>query len=286
MSDWKHDHVTIPDLRMHFVRVGKGPTLVLLHGWPEFWYTWRKNIPELSKHFDVIAPDLRGFGDSDKPQAVPDVGDYADDIIRFLDALGLDRVGLVGHDVGAFIMQDLARRIPDRIAKLFFFNCPHPGIGTRWLDGGHYKELWYQAFHQLDWSVELVGRDRDSCRMYFRHFLDHWSHAPGLFDDDLEAWVDNFMKQGNLQRGFNWYRAVADYRQKIIESGVPDEAPIEVPTYVLWGESDAVLRAEWSDNMEEHFTDLSVEIAEQAGHFVHYEQPALANDRILSFFSA
>ncbi len=218
---------------MHYVRYGDGPTLVLLHGWPEFWYTWRKNIPALAESFDVVVPDLRGFGDSEKPPNVPDVSDYADDLIELLDALDIDRAGFVGHDVGAFVMQDLVQRYRDRVDRLFFFNCPHPGIGTRWLDKGHYKELWYQAFNQMDWSAALVGHNRDTCRLYFRHFLDHWSHSPGRFDQDLEAWVDNFMKPGNLEGGFNWYRAVAEYRQKIIDRGLSDELPIDAPCYVL-----------------------------------------------------
>ena len=285
MTDWKHNHLTLSNLRMHYVRQGAGPKLVLLHGWPEFWYTWRKNIPVLSERFDVIAPDLRGFGDSDKPSHIPSVSDYADDIIKLLDALDIEHAGLVGHDVGAFVMQDLAQRYQDRINGLFFFNCPHPGIGTRWLDHGHYKELWYQSFNQMDWSAELVGYSRDTCRLYFRHFLNHWSCTQGCFDEDLEVWVDNFMKPGNLEGGFNWYRAVAEYRQEIIENGVPDTPPIETPCYVLWGKDDAVLRAEWSDNIKEQFRNATVEIAERAGHFVHYERPSLANQRIMSFFS-
>ena len=119
---------------MHYARDGDGPTLVLLHGWPEFWYTWRRNISALARSFDVVVPDLRGFGDSDKPSNVPDVSDYADDLIELLDALNIDRAGFVGHDLGAFVMQDLAQRYRDQVDRLFFFDCPHPGIRPRWLD--------------------------------------------------------------------------------------------------------------------------------------------------------
>ena len=135
------------------MRDGDGPTLVLLHGWPEFWYTWRKNIPALAESFDVVVPDLRGFGDSDKPANVPAASDYADDLIELLDALDINRAGFVGHDVGAFVMHDLAQQYRGQVDRQFFFKCPHPGIGPRWLDNGHYKELWYQAFNQMDWSA-------------------------------------------------------------------------------------------------------------------------------------
>ena len=85
----------------------------------------------------MAVPDLRDFGDSDKPANIPAVSDYANDLIELLDALDINRAGFVGHDVGAFIMQDLAQRYRDQVDKLFFFNCPYPGIGPRWLDNAH-----------------------------------------------------------------------------------------------------------------------------------------------------
>ena len=93
------------------------------------------------------------------------------------------------------------------------------------------------------------------------------------------------MKPGNLEGSFNWYRAIAEHRQKIIDDGVPDTSPIDVPCYVLWGQSDATLRSKWSDNIQRQFSNVTVEIAEDAEHFVHYEQPSLANPRIISFLS-
>ena len=93
------------------------------------------------------------------------------------------------------------------------------------------------------------------------------------------------MKPGNLEGGFNWYRATAEHRQKIIDDGVPDTSPFDVPCYVVWGQSDAILRSEWSDNIQRQFSNVIAEIAEDTGQFVHYEQPSLANRRIISFFS-
>ena len=143
MAELTHNHVDIPGLRMHYVRQGSGSPLVLLHGWPEFWATWKKNIPVLAGSHDVIAPDLRGFGDTQKPAGPPRLDDYASDLVAFIEALDLDGVGLVAHDVGAVVLQNVARLIPERIRGLFFFNCPHPGIGRNWIENGHYMELWY-----------------------------------------------------------------------------------------------------------------------------------------------
>jgi pimeloyl-ACP methyl ester carboxylesterase len=135
---------------MHYWREGRGSTLLLLHGWPEFCRTWRRLIPLLAAGFDLIAPDFRGFGDTEKPDPGPTdamtVDVLAEDMRALLDALGLDRpVGFVSHDVGAYVTQVFARRWPERAAGLFFFNCPYPGIGRRWAEPEHLKEIWYHT---------------------------------------------------------------------------------------------------------------------------------------------
>lgn len=143
----------------------------MLHGWPEFWYAYHKNIPTLAEHFDVIVPDLRGFGDTEKPglpappSALLDV--LVEDLMSLGDALELGRFGLVSHDVGSFVAQAFARKHPERLSGLFFFNCVYPGIGKRWLEPETVKELWYQSFNQQSWAANLVGRDRNTCRTYF-----------------------------------------------------------------------------------------------------------------------
>jgi pimeloyl-ACP methyl ester carboxylesterase len=201
--EWNHQYLDANSLRIHYVRHGEGLPLVLLHGWPEFWLTWRKNIPPLAEGFDVVAPDLRGFGDSDKP-ALPDppgdlLKDYVEDLRGLADALSFERFGIVSHDVGAYVAQAFARGYPERLSGLFFFNCPYPGIGERWAEADHVNEIWYQSFNQQPWAASLVGENHKTCGTYIRHFLDHWSYKPGLFDDDLDLWVENFMKPGNLQ---------------------------------------------------------------------------------------
>ena len=284
---WNHHYADLPGLRAHYVRHGRGMPLILQHGWPEFWYTWRKNVPALAEHFDVIAPDLRGFGDTDKPEGVPEIRDYVDDLSNLVEHLGLDGFGIVTHDVGAWIAQAYARRNTGRLKGLFFTNCPHPGVGGRWNEPGHQINTWYQQFHQMPFSAELLTRDRENARIYFSHMMDYWTYADGAFDEDLEAWIDNFMKPGNMQGGFNWYIAVNDLRLKIMREGPPDAPKIDVPTRVFWGEADPVLKAEWTDNLGDCFGDLrKVDVVSEAGHFVHYEQPERTNEEIIRFFKS
>jgi pimeloyl-ACP methyl ester carboxylesterase len=289
-SEWNHQYLDANGINIHYVRHGEGLPLVLLHGWPEFWLTWRKNILPLAESFDVVASDLRGFGDSDKP-ALPDppsalLEEYVEDLRGLADALGFERFGIVSHDVGAYVAQAFARSYTERLSGLFFFNCPYPGIGERWAEADHVNEIWYQSFNQQPWAASLVGESRKTCETYIRHFLDHWSHEPGFLDEDLDLWVENFMKPGNLQGGFNWYISTNEGRIKQIRYGPAELSKIETPTRVLWGVSDSVLKVEWADRLGDYFADLDFSPAEEAGHFVHYEKPELANQEISGFFRA
>ena len=289
-GEWNHEYLDANGIRVHYVRHGAGFPIILLHGWPEFWYVYRKNVPALSQGFDVVVPDLRGFGETEKPPlpapASDLLGDLVEDLRGLADALGFGRFGIVSHDVGAQVAQGFARRYPDRLAGLFFFDCPYPGIGARWAEPESLDEIWYQSFHQRPWAASLIGENRKTCETYFRHFLDHWAHEPGFFDDDLEAWVDNFMKPGNLQGGFDWYVATNESRLRLIRDGAPEMPKIEVPARVLWGESDPILKVRWADRLGDYFANYSLEAARGAGHYVHYEKPELANREISTFFEA
>lgn len=291
--DWNGQTVTAGDLEISYVRAGprNGSSLpvVFLHGWPEFKRSWLHNIPELAADFDCIAPDLRGFGrtvsktprsaDGTPPQLL------ASDLKNFADALGLDKFAIVSHDVGSFVAQHFALAYPERVSKLFFFNCAYPGIGQRWGDFRLFPETWYQQFHQKDFAAALVGSSRDACRIYFRHFLTHWTHQKSAFEPYLEEWVDNFMRPGNVQGGFDWYVGVSKFRRRMMEAGGLPMPKVKAPTYLLWGAHDPVLKFEFTDKLGDYFETFKLEKAEDAGHFVHFETPALANARLRAFLA-
>ncbi len=274
-------------IRQHYLRGGSGRTLVLLHGWPEWSHVWRPVMSRLADEFDLVAPDFRGFGDSQKTSlmpardATPDA--LATDMLALADELGLGRIGLVAHDVGSFVAQVIARRSSERIAGLFFFNCAYPGIGARWVEPRHLLEIWYQFFHQMPWAADLIGSSREACWIYIREFLRHWSYRKDAFDEELDPWVDNFMKPGNLQGGFNWYLSNHASRMAVIDGVATPPPPISIPTRVLWGEHDPVLKRSWTDRLPEFFTNLELGFV-PAGHFVHYEMPDRASEEIRRFF--
>jgi pimeloyl-ACP methyl ester carboxylesterase len=280
-------HLTVEanDCAFHVARAGEGPPLLLLHGWPEFWLTWAPVMSRLADRYTLIAPDLRGFGDSAKLTGDFGPNDHAGDMIALLDALGLERVGVVGHDVGGAVMQPLARLAPDRMAGLFFFDFVYPGIGPRMAAPDRLNEIWYQSFHQMPMASKLVGATRESCRSYIGYFLRHWAHRKDAFDDVLERFVDTFLKPGNLDGGFAHYRASHAGRIAMMKGEAPPLPPITVPTCVRWAEHDPLFPYAWTDRLGESFADLDLAPFPGVGHFPHREAPDQAAAEINRFFS-
>jgi pimeloyl-ACP methyl ester carboxylesterase len=268
----------------HVARTGTGKPLLLLHGWPEFWLTWEPVMTRLAGRYTLIAPDLRGFGDSDKPQGPYGPDQHAADMLALMDALDVRRFGVVGHDVGGAAMQPLARTAPERLAGLFFFDFVYPGIGARMGAPDRLNHIWYQSFHQMEMAPALVGATRESCRTYIGHFLKDWSHRKNAFDDVLEAFTDNFLKQGNLAGGFAHYRAAHAGRVRMMQGEAPKLPPIEVPTCVRWAEHDPLFPYAWTDRMGETFSKLDLAMFAGVGHFPHREDPDRAASEIGAFF--
>jgi pimeloyl-ACP methyl ester carboxylesterase len=280
----EHLTVTANGAAFHVVRSGQGKPLLLLHGWPEFWLTWEPVMTRLAGRYSLIAPDLRGFGDSDKPDGAYGPDQHAGDMLALMDQLGTKRFGVIGHDVGGAVMQPLARAAPDRLAGLFFFDFVYPGIGPRMGPPDRLNHIWYQSFHQMEMAPALVGATRESCRTYIGHFLKSWSHRKDAFSDVLEAFTDNFLKKGNLAGGFAHYRASHAGRVKMMQGEAPTLPPIEVPTCVRWAEHDPLFPYAWTDRLRETFTNLDLAMFEGVGHFPHREDPDRAGREIASFF--
>ncbi len=280
-----HNNITVNGINLHYVREGAGEPLLLIHGWPGFWYEWHLNIRPLAERFDVIVPDMRGFAYSDKPDLAPEVGytdtAFAEDIRALIDALGFEKVNIVSHDFGAVWVQRFARMYPDRLNKLMLFDPPYPGIGTRWFELPAVFNVWYQFFHQQPWAEDLVGSSREATKIYVRHFLSAWSCDKNLWtEDEIEKYVDAYSQPGALRGGFNCYRAV--YRGANAAGG---DLTIHTPTRVLWGDSDSILPFAWSDKIPEFFPSAEVKKIEGAGHFMMREKPDIVNAEIVEFMA-
>jgi pimeloyl-ACP methyl ester carboxylesterase len=277
-----HHFTTVNGVKLHYVRQGQGEPLLLIHGWPGFWFEWHKNIGALAQHYDVIVPDMRGFAYSDKPDLAPEVGysdtAFADDIRAFIDFYHFDKVRIVSHDFGAVWVQRFARMYPERLQKLVLFDPPYGGIGGRWFEMPQALNTWYQIFHQQPWAEDLVGSSKQATEIYLRHFLSAWSADKKLWtEDEIKAYVEAYSQPGALRGGFNCYRAV--FRGGVQMTG----DPIATPTLVLWGDSDSILPYAWTDNLPQYFTNLTLKKMEGVGHFMMREAPDRVNAEIIDF---
>ena len=290
-SGIKFDYVQTNGLRMHYARKGRGEPLVLLHGWPEFWMVYRPLMELLEDKYELIVPDLRGCGFTGKPTKGPDKNagamTHADDIAGFTEKLGLPKkFGMVGGDLGAYVLQAFSQKYGERLKGAFYFCTPYPGLGARYGQPDHLIEVWYQYFQQLPWSAQLVGASREACKLYMSHFLNHWSgDNPAVFSDLLEIYTDMFMQNDNIQGGFDWYVSSGENRVKWLNGTLPKPPVITVPSRFLWGKRDPLIKPDWSDKLGEYFSNFTIDFVD-TGHFVHYEAPGLCAKEIAKFFGS
>ncbi|MEX2159342.1 MAG: alpha/beta hydrolase [Dehalococcoidia bacterium] len=281
---WNHRFAKVNGVKLHYVRQGSGKPVVLVHGWPGFWFEWNKNIPGLAEHFDVIVPDMRGFAFSDKPDLSPEEG-YTDlvmanDLAALVRELGFERVSVVAHDFGAAWAQRFAREHPSLLDKLVLFNPPYPGIGGRWFGMPQVFESWYMIFHQQPWAEDIVGATHATTETYLRHFLRHWSHDEDIFtDEEVAEYVEAYSQPGAVRGGFNCYRAA------LRGAATANNTPIQAPTKILWSDRDPILPFEWSDKLSEFFSNHTLTKIEGCGHFMAREAPERINREIIEFLS-
>jgi len=278
---WGHAMAHDADgLELHYVRRGQGsPTVLLLHGWPGFWYDWRRVLPRLAQLTSVIAMDLRGFGASAKPdwpaRSAYSAEAQARNVLALLDQLQLETVLLVGYDIGSRVAQTVAQMDPGRVQGLALSAPVYPGFGTRPLEPAAQKERWYQHFHTLTQADQLIGHDRETVRLYLSYFYDHWvGNKQALRAKEFEAIVDTYTQPGAVRGSIAWYRAGGGSGQVATSYPQSQLAPITHPTAVVWGEADPILLSSWADRLEEYFPHLvRVQMLAGIGHFVPLEAP-------------
>ncbi len=266
----------IDGFRLAYERSGSGPAALLLHGWPGDRTDYRAVAPLVSPAADVIVPDLRGFGESDKHQADPahqyDAAAQARSVIGLIGELRLGPAVIAGYDIGSRIAQAVARDRPDLVRALVVAP-PLPGIGDRILAPQAQREFWYQAFHNLELSTALVDGQPGAVRAYLRHFWSHWS-GPGFepAGEHLDHLVSVYGPPGAFAASIAWYRAGAGSVAASLAEKVPEHR-IEVPTTVLWPEHDPLFPREWSDRIGEFFAAAELAWLDGAGHFSPLEAP-------------
>jgi pimeloyl-ACP methyl ester carboxylesterase len=269
---------------------GSGPAVVLLHGWPGDRADYRDLVP-LLPGCTVVVPDLRGFGHSDKHEADPaeQYGNVAQarGVADLTMSLGLSQAVVVGYDIGSRIAQALAQARPDLVRALVL-TPPVPGIGQRVFGPVPLREFWYQQFHRLPLSADLVDGKPAAVREYLRHFWSHWS-GPGftLPEAHLEHLVSVYGAPGAFTASIQWYRSGAGTAARATTEVTPPPADrLATPAVVLWPEFDPLFPREWSDRIDEFFSHARLRLVDRAGHFAPLEYPAVIAEEVQGFLNA
>jgi len=278
----EHDRVSVGEVTLHVVRAGPedGTPVILLHGFPEFWYGWRHQIPALAlAGYRVIVPDQRGYNTSDKPDGVRAyrVDALADDVLGLMDAHGLERACVVGHDWGAAVAWRTAARAPDRVERLAILNVPHPTVMMKTLrsDPMQLMRSWYMFFFQLPWVPEaLLGRKGATGLAGMMHK----SSNPGSFSrEELAHYREAWTQPGAISAMLGWYRAMMRH------AAPPIDDAIQPRTLVLWGKRDTALGSDMVQPSVDMCRDAELVWFPEATHWVQHDAAEQVNEALLRF---
>ena len=273
-------YADLGDIRLHYVEEGDGPLVVLLHGFPEFWYSWRRQLPLLARAgFRAVAPDMRGYNLSSKPSGVGayDLGPLSEDIARLIRALGAEDAFLAGHDWGGGVAWATAMHHPDVVRRLAILNMPHPRRYVHALrDPRQLAKSWYAGAFQLPWLPEL-GLRAGGWRA-LRYGFEHDARPGAFTPEDIDRYREAWEQPGALTAMLNYYRAAT--------RRTPPLRPVAAPTRVIWGDRDRYLTRELAEPRPADVPQLERVIHLDASHWVQHDQPKTVADLLVEFFAA
>ena len=299
---WTHRQTIANGVRLHYVEAGDDsddepsesvedrPLVVLLHGFPEFWYSWRRQLPALADAgFRVVAPDMRGYNASEKPHGVASYRseELVEDVVGLVGELGAERARLVGHDWGGLVAWQTAIRRPEVVERLAVLNAPHPGAYRREVlrNADQTRRSWYALSFQLPWLPERLLGARD-CAAVGRLF--ETSENPAAFSEtDLRRYRAAACRPGALASALHYYRAA--FRENVREElralvgGERRDRSVRAPTLLLWGENDPALRVELTEGLDEWVPDLRVQRFPDASHWLQNDAPERVNESLIEF---
>ncbi len=277
----QHHTAEVNNLKMHYVEAGEGPPVFLLHGFPETWFCWRHQIAALASNYRIIAPDLRGYGATAKPQSGYDKRTMARDIYELMQYLGYNKIAMVGHDRGARVATRFAKDYPQSLERLVVMdNIPTRTIFQR-MDANIARGHWFFIFNNVPDLPEALISGREE--IWLRFIFESWCYNPELFTpEELAVYVAAYSQPGALRGAFSDYRAG---EEDVAQDEADKNSLIKCPTLVLWGEDFAIggkmwnFREVWA-KMAKHPEFVSLP---QCGHLPHEEKPERVNQELRKF---
>jgi pimeloyl-ACP methyl ester carboxylesterase len=285
MTDIAHHEADLGDVRLHYVTAGSGEPVVLLHGWPQTWYEWRLLIPLLAERHEVIAPDLRGLGDSSVPASGYDKRTVAGDVYRLVhDVLGHERFNLAGHDWGSPVAYALAAMHPEAVRRLVLIDVGPPHEEIPW------GPAWHHLFHNVRDLPEALVAGREE--VYFGWFYTNIAHpAHPMPESAVAEYLRTYSQPEHTRAGFEFYRAIAE--DTADNTALARKGKLPMPVLAVQSRGPFVLspdRKATTNSVAESIRPLAEDIrevfVEDSGHWVAEEQPGALADILLEFFGS
>jgi len=279
-SQFTHRYAQANGIRLHYVSGGPetGPLVVLLHGWPQTWYTWRNVMPRLAHAgYHVVAVDYRGAGESEKPLTAYDKATMAADIRALVGQLGTRKVILVGRDIGVMVAYAYAAQWPSEVAKLVMLDVPVPAT-TAWNEAKARPdpELWHFGLHQQRDIAEMLVTGHEYA--YIRDFYKKRAYQP-VADSDIAVYASAYAAPGGLRAGFELYRAFPEDERRFAEF---KRHKLPMPVLALAGDkSNGIVELNMARELA---SDVRGTVAPDTGHWLPDENPAFLSDQLLAFF--
>jgi pimeloyl-ACP methyl ester carboxylesterase len=279
----EHRFVDLPGLRMHVAEDGHGEPLLLLHGFPQHWWEWRKVIPALAEHYRLICPDLRGAGWTDAPRNGYAADQLVADVVALLDALELDRVRIMAHDWGALVGFLLCLYHPERVESYVSLAIPHPFVRFDPRLLAAVPRLWFQyAIATPILGPRLLSKGRQPLA---RYLLESYTADKAAFSEqEIELFVGPFRDPARARAASALYRDFIVPLFPRVLAGAYRGMRLSTPALILFGSEDPNMRAELLGGYQDHADDLALEPVDGASHFIADETPDVVVDRALAFF--
>jgi pimeloyl-ACP methyl ester carboxylesterase len=283
-SSWKHEFIQTNHVRLHYVTQGEGELVVLLHGFFEFWYSWRHQIPALARRYKVVVPDLRGYNDSDKPGKGHDLNTLGQDIVGLIKGLGYQKAHIVGHGWGGTLAWHLAQTCPQIFRRLVVLSGVHPQQWRQALleNVGMLRRTWPFLAAQIPLAPEWL------LQPILPGLIAHWFRSQAVrktafTDQDAQVYTAALQKPGVLAAAIQQYHQAFTW-QSWLPGNSKNLRQIAIPTLMLWGQEDTVISQHLNQGIEEHMaTPIQIQTVPQCGHWIQQEVPSIVNRAILNF---
>ena len=279
---FSHNTASVNGIQLHYVMGGQGDPVVLLHGWPETWYAWHKVMPALAKNYTVIAPDLRGLGDSSKPTTGYDGKTLAEDIHQLVTQLGFKTIFLVGHDIGSFVVYPYAAAHPTEVKRLAVMELTIPGF----VPAGR-MPLWWVIFHQTPDVPEALTQGKEMEYLSW-HYQNLAYNRAAITQEAINEYVSRYSAPGGMHAGFEHYRA---FPQDAIQNQNYSKTKLTMPVLALaggyiptfGGNTTMPSLVEYGMKLlAQNVTGITVP---NSGHYIPEEQPDVVVKLLNNFFS-